>query len=108
MLLKSCINKKIEILLYTKLKGLCGIITVLFTLKLRNFILKEVQQIWLTLIIKSLFNSAIKYASKIWRVNFFTEALQITEQLKWCVMWLFKCFEGLDFSDGMLISVSPI
>ena len=42
-------------------------------------------------------------ASKILCVTL-TAAVQVTDQLKWLVMLLFKCCDGFHFPDGMLCS----
>ena len=43
-----------------------------------------------------------KTSCKILRVDFLIGTLQMTDQLKWCNMLLFQCFEEFNFSDGML------
>ena len=92
-------------LLYAKLKkSLCGIFTVLFTLFYVIPFLKKCSKsdsIWP---LRIGCNGGNNYASKILRVKFLTGTLQVTDQLKWCVMVLFKCFEGFVFSDAMLCS----
>ena len=96
-------NKIGNVTIYkVKIKCLCGIFTVLFTV---SYVIPFSTRCIKSGSIGSLrvgFNSTTKYASEILRVNFLTEALQITAQLKWCLMLLFKYFEGFYFSDGML------
>ena len=80
-----------------KIKHLCGIFVVLFTLKLRNFILKEVHQVLLNLIIRLSgvdIKSAIKHTTKILCVYFLTGAMQITDQHKCCVNLRFNVLKS--------------